>query len=136
MQTTLILRYKKVAVNSLLSLVIAWAVLNGSCSSGTGTKAPRNILGAEEFTELLVDMALAESALALNLKNASGPRLDSLYAFDPLQERGIARSRYDSSLTYYTHNPEQYKEIYREVLRRLSELESARSGTKVDSVAQ
>lgn len=87
---------------------------------------PSYVMEEEAFTQLLTDMALAESAANLNVKNLSGSKFDSAYAFDPVKERKIERKIYDSSMAFYSRDPEKLKEIYEEILVRLSDLKIKR----------
>jgi hypothetical protein len=95
---------------------------------------PPNILNETTFTKLLVDYALAESAANLNIKNVSLLRLDTTYAFAPLKENNISRSKYDSTLMFYSKHTVLYKKIYENVLAELSEIKTARDTLKMDSI--
>ena len=95
---------------------------------------PPNILNETTFTKLLVDYALAESAANLNIKNVSLLRLDSTYAFAPLKENNISRTKYDSTLMFYSKHTILYKKIYENVLAELSEIKTARDTLKMDSI--
>ena len=95
---------------------------------------PPNILNETTFTKLLVDYALAESAANLNIKNVSLLRLDTAYAFAPLKENNISRSKYDSTLMFYSKHTVLYKKIYENVLAELSEIKTARDTLKMDSI--
>lgn len=87
---------------------------------------PSYVLNRAEFIELMTDMALAESAANLNIKNLSGRKFDSVYAFDPVKERKIEKKTYDSTMAFYSRDPEKLKEIYDEILVRLSDLKIKR----------
>lgn len=78
-------------------------------------------------------MALAESAAGVNIKNVKAAQIDSIYNFNPLVDHGISKEMYDSTLSFYAQHPDLYKEIYQDVLNRLSIFESERLGSKVDS---
>jgi len=95
---------------------------------------PQNILNETTFTKLLVDYALAESAANLNIKNVSLLRLDTTYAFAPLKENNISRTKYDSTLMFYSKHTILYKKIYENVLAELSEIKTARDTLKMDSI--
>jgi hypothetical protein len=97
-------------------------------------KAPSNILTESLFTKVLVDFALAESAANLNIKNVPNNRYDTVYAFDPLKENHISRSKYDSTLIFYTRNAKLYRKIYEGVLASLSEIQTRRDSIRTDSV--
>ena len=94
---------------------------------------PEGVLTKEEYIKVLTDLSLAESAANLNILNVKIEKMDSVYAFDPLQENNVSRGKYDSTALFYSQHPKEYKEIYDEVLKRLSEMESNRKGTVKDS---
>ena len=118
-----------------ISLACLFFLIVPACGRDAGSR-PGYVLSEERFIDLLVDMTLAESATAINIVNVPGNRIDSVYAFDPLEEHKVSRAVYDSTLRYYAGRPEEYKAVYSEVLTRLSALESARQGVKADSVAR
>ena len=95
---------------------------------------PANILSEETFTKVLVDFALAESAYNLNIKNVPVQRFDTVYAFNPLLENHISKTKYDSTILFYSHNPKLYKKIYENVLAALSEVKTKRDTLRKDSV--
>jgi hypothetical protein len=130
--------YLLTARNSSLRLLVLLSVFAGLVSCGGESKEtpPSYVLNEDSFASLLVDFSLAESATSINIKNVKGNKLDSVYAFDPLKEHNISPAQYDSTLRFYTLHPEQYKSVYEKVLSRLSTLESARKGIRIDSVAK
>lgn len=87
---------------------------------------PANLLPADTFCQILADFALAESAANMNIENVPNYRLDTVYAFDPIRENKVRRSQYDSTLTYYSEHPDQFKKIYENVLVLLSEMQTQR----------
>lgn len=95
------------------------------CAGEHSSKAlPAGILPDSVFADLLVDMALAESAANLNIKAVNNSQFDSVYAFRPLIEHGIRKSQYDSTLIYYSSHIEEYKAVYNDVLDRLSAMQA------------
>lgn len=109
------------------------AALIISCSEDKTVSIPENILSKEEYAKVLTDLSLAESAANLNIKNVRIDKIDSTYAFDPLKENGVSRSKYDSTALFYAEHPDLYNEVYDEVLTKLSEMQSAKKAV-TDSV--
>lgn len=114
----------------LLSIIF---ILNSCSEKENSVTIPDHILNKEKYTDLLLSLALAESAANLNVKNVKIEKLDSAYAFSPLKENNVSRAQYDSSASFYSEHPDLYKEVYDEVLKRLSEMESKRK-VIIDSV--
>lgn len=103
-----------------------------SCKEGANkAERPLNLIPEEEFVSLLVDLSISESAANINIKQVSNLKLDSVYAFNPLKERQIRKSQYDSTLTYYSEHIPEYKAVYESVLERISALQAQGAGTKV-----
>ncbi len=93
-----------------------------------------NILNKELFSKILVEFALAESAINLNIKGVSIQKSDSVYAFNPLLENKVRKSQYDSTLIYYTRHTKEYKIIYENILVILSRLEAKHSLVKINTI--
>lgn len=106
-------------------LLVPLLALLLSCSAAqSGKVRPAGVLPDSVFVDLLVDMALAESAANLNIKAVNNSLYDSVYAFRPLLEHGIRKSQYDSTLIYYSSHIEEYKAVYNEALDRLSAMQA------------
>lgn len=97
------------------------------------TTLPPGIMSEETFTRVLTDFALAESASSMNVKNINLQKLDSIYAFDPLNDNGVTREQYDSAVHFYVRHPDLYKKIYENVLAELSEIQLKKDPAKKDT---
>ena len=97
---------------------------------------PIGLISEQELAEIIADYALAESAANLNIKGILNSSTDSVYAFDPLRERDIRKSQYDSTLAYYSGHTEEYKKVYEKVLEILSAKQTQFQQTKADSVSK
>lgn len=108
--------------------VIAWLGLGIGCKDKTQEKAtliiPAYVLTEDVFIKLTADLALAESAASLNVKNVSSQQNDSAYAFNPFKEHGITKKQYDTSVYFYARHPQLYKQLLEKALNRLSLLQS------------
>jgi hypothetical protein len=109
-------------------LLLTVFFLMTACKAEKDKEAPRpaTVLDEEALAELMTDFAMAESAANLNAKGVDINRLDSVYAFNPLKERGLRKSQYDSTISWYIAHPTQYKKVYERVIEKLSELEAKR----------
>lgn len=118
----------------IFALLLSLIFLLSFCSEKENSVTiPDHILSKEKYADVLLSLALAESAANLNVKNVKLEKLDSAYSFDPLKEKKISRAQYDSTASFYSEHPDLYKEVYDEVLKRLSEMESKRK-VVIDSV--
>lgn len=101
------------------------------CKSGPSDEdRPANLVPESEFIGLLVDLSISESAANINIKQVTNLRLDSVYAFNPLEERKIRKSQYDSTLAYYSEHIPEYKAVYDSVLDRISAKQAERLNIK------
>jgi len=123
-------------LKSILLFSLALALVACGKNVEKEVEIPAGILSQEQFTKVLTDFALAESAANMNIKNVIIQKTDSVYAFDPLLENNVRKSQYDSTVFYYTARPELYKKVYEQVLEALSELQAKRNGLKVDSTSK
>jgi hypothetical protein len=83
---------------------------------------PPTILESHQLVEILTDAYLAEGAAGINIKGVSGQQFDSVYLFNPLKEHGCSKSKFDSSMVFYTHHPIVLKNIYDQVLEELNKI--------------
>jgi hypothetical protein len=108
--------------NSLLILLIAsLGVFMTRCGSGESEgQAPDYVIEEEKFIEMMTDFALVESTLNTNVNNQSGAAFDSAYNFNILNEHKVSKGKYDSTVKYYSSEPEEFKRIMETVLERLN----------------
>jgi Domain of unknown function (DUF4296) len=121
-----------------LFIFLLAAIVLSACGSGDDSDLtiPDTILSEEKFTKLIVDFSLAESASNLNVKNFPAEKMDSAYAFDPLEENKISKSQYDSAVSFYSKHPAIYKKIYENVLATLSRMQLRNDSAKVDPISK
>lgn len=120
----------KKIINTCLLIAIFSGVSCGVSENEEKVQIAANILNEERFTELLVDFSLAESAANINIKGVPVIKLDSVYAFNPLEENNVRKSQYDSTLVFYAKNAKLYKKIYENVLERLTQIQLERAAKK------
>jgi hypothetical protein len=119
----------------MIFCLIAVLVACGS-KDQDNTPIPSGILTQREFTEVLVIYTLSESAANLNIKSARPEKMDSVYAFNPLKEKGIRKAQFDSTLDFYAGHPVLYRQVYDSVLVRLNALRVSREIIKTDSLSK
>jgi len=103
-------------------LLLLFFVLTFFTCSNQST--PKGVLPKEKMVPLLVDMHLAEPLYAkrfvLGLPDSSA--MQDLY-LSFLKKHKVSKKEFESSVFYYGKHPDQYKEIYDEVLERLNKME-------------
>lgn len=85
---------------------------------------PENVLTSTELVDILTDAYLAEGASGINIKQVTGQQVDSVYLFNPLKDHNCTKSKFDTSITYYSNHPKAFKQIYEQVLEKLSQIQA------------
>jgi hypothetical protein len=111
---------------------VLFILLSAACGPANNEEVtyPPHVLRPDEMADIIADFALAESASNINILGVAPHKADSAYNFDPLAERQISKSRYDSSMDFYIKHPKIYRSIYEKALEKLTELQAARDTVK------
>lgn len=80
---------------------------------------PRNVLSSREMRELLYDLHRVDGAMQILGYNYGHDQELSAYYKAVLDKHGITQAQFDSSLVWYTDNPQIFNKIYPVVLERL-----------------
>lgn len=107
-----------------ISLVLSLVFFSCNSDKKETLETPNYVLNEDIMAIILTDAYLAEGASGINVKGANGMQFDSVYLFNPFKDHNVTRSKFDSSLTYYSQNPKKLKAIYDQVLQKLSEYQS------------
>ena len=93
-----------------------------SCKEKSIQEIPSNVLKKEVMVKVLTDIHLTDAILQLKSnKPKEFIHLSSTKMYDAiLKENKISSAQFDSSLKYYTSNPAVMKEIYEEVVEKIS----------------
>jgi hypothetical protein len=107
-------------------LLIVLVLILPACNEKSEEKItiPRHVLPRKKFIRVTCDLALAESASALNIKNVGSEKYDSVYAFNVFKDNSTSKQQYDTSISFYAEHPKLYKELLDSVLSRLSREQS------------
>lgn len=84
---------------------------------------PNGILSSRQMREVLVDLHKADAILQVSGMQHGYDEDRNIYYATVLERHGITQSQFDSSLVWYTANPQLFDKIYPKVL---AELESER----------
>lgn len=75
----------------------------------------------EKMTQVLIDIHIAEAAIALKGLEADSARiLYSIQKQKVLKKHGVGEEEYDTSFEYYVNHPELLDEVYTSVVDSLS----------------
>ncbi len=82
---------------------------------------PRGVLSNREMRNVLYDLHRADGAIQVAGYNYSHDQEVAAYYKNVLDKHGITQAQFDSSLVWYTDNPQIFNKIYPKVIERLEE---------------
>lgn len=91
---------------------------------------PDYVLQKDKMKEVMVDVNLLESTLNLNLINGKKLQDAANMKRDLFQNHGTTQQQYDTSIYFYSHHPEIFKEVYDGVLQDLSKMQAEEATKK------
>ncbi len=81
-----------------------------------------SLIPKEKMVRMLVDIHIVEAGLAGRQGQGIGQKkLVSQYYEGVFERYQVSRKRYDDNLKYYRQNPEEFSQMYEEVVRKLTE---------------
>ena len=80
---------------------------------------PRGVLSNREMRNVLYDLHRVDGALQVAGYNYSHDQELAGYYKNVLDKHGITQAQFDSSLVWYTNNPQIFNKIYPKILERL-----------------
>ena len=109
----------------IISFVLIVLCMASCKNTEEAYEVPPNILSEEDFVATLTDIYIAESLSNLNVKNISPPSFDSVYAFNPIIDRGFTKEKFDSSLVFYSRYPGKFKYLLGVAAERMDQQQAA-----------
>ena len=82
---------------------------------------PRGVLSNREMRDVLYDLHRVDGALQVAGYSYGHSQEVAGYYKNVLDEHGITQAQFDSSLVWYTDNPQIFNKIYPKVMERLEE---------------
>lgn len=92
--------------------LLAFVLTLGSCR-------PRGVLSSGEMREVLVDLHKTDAMIQLAGLSYNNQEAKAIYYAQVLQRHGITQAQFDSSLVWYTANPQLFNKIYPKVMADL-----------------
>lgn len=91
----------------------------GICLAGMAGCRPKGVLSSREMRDVLYDLHRADGAIQVAGYNYSHDEELAAYYKSVLDKHGITQAQFDSSLVWYTDNPQRFNKIYPKVVARL-----------------
>ena len=82
---------------------------------------PKGVLSSREMRDLLYDLHRADGAIQVAGYNYSHDEELARYYQSVLDKHGVTQAQFDSSLVWYTDNPQRFNKIYPKVVARLEQ---------------
>lgn len=95
--------------------VVAVALLLGSC-----VKRPDKVLSDEDMAPIIADMELAEAYAQANPGVISDQEKREQLIDGVLKKHGVSREVFDSTMSWYARNSDEYYELYERVDKQLA----------------
>ena len=103
-------------------LILLIVCILSACNS---EKIPDYVIPGGDMANIIVDIHMTDGLLTMTRVRKNLIKNDSLNYYDELlNEYGYTRKDFDTSVYYYSLNINEYDNIYKEVLNKLSEMEA------------
>lgn len=98
----------------VIVLLVVWSLSGVSCR-------PREVLSSRQMEDVLVDLHTADGVIyAADIMYGHEDALKKYYEM-VLEKHGLTQAQFDSSLVWYTNNPQIFNKIYPRVIERLQQ---------------
>jgi hypothetical protein len=85
----------------------------------------KHIIPVNKFVDVLVDIHLADGMAIKSVGYASTYTLDSAALYEAVfNKHGVNRAQFDSTMSYYSHRPDDFNKLYNKVLARVKMLDA------------
>lgn len=101
-------------------LLLCISVIVFSCADKDVKEAvPADVLDKNTMAEVMADLSLAEAVISIKTIQNPAFNTDSLVKFNIFKQHSITQKQFDSSMTYYSAHPNEFKEVYDLVLKKI-----------------
>ena len=117
---------------SRLLIIFSFILFLTACDS-----RPKGVLNETEMTNVLSDLHKLDASLGEVGLMYNNDSIKSRYYNFVLSKHGVTKAEFDSSLVWYTKNPQKFEKVYDNVLIQLTDLDKSVKNGKyhfVDSV--
>lgn len=116
-------------MRKIISILILTVLLVG-CS-----KAPSHVISEGDMADLMVDLYKAESIIEDNVNTYRDDSLKMTVRQSVMMKHGITQAQLDTSLIWYSHNLDVYKEVYKDIIAQLEDEQRELSKSDFTSVS-
>lgn len=112
------------AFSRFLGIVGACTLLLFTSCSPQSEKIPDGILSKDKMIAVLFDIHVAESSVnSRGMTNIQLNQLVSVKYEDIMKKHGTTYAIFKESFDYYLHHPDQFEEVYQEIVNQLTAME-------------
>ena len=95
---------------------------------------PRGVISSRQMRHVLVDLHKTDALLQVYGYRYGHDSIEDAYYAAVLQKHGLTQAQFDSSLVWYTNNPQLFDKIYPKVLADLAEEKAAFEAEHADEL--
>lgn len=101
--------------------IILLVMLSISCN-----RKNKDIIPEDKFADVLVDIHLMDATLNNHyIRSKLKENKIDVYYYSLFEKHDITREQFEASVEYYVDNIKKYKNVYAEVTKKLSQMETA-----------
>jgi uncharacterized protein DUF4296 len=116
-----------VRINTFIfkSLVFIFIGIFVSQCGNKANNSPENIIPKGKMIELLTDIHIFDAVMSEKKYNTKKHeyQIEGYYSY-LYEKHGYTRAQIDSSISFYSRDPEEYSKMYDDVLEKLSTIQS------------
>ena len=102
------------------SIIFVFLLLTQSCNQKNSSVV--EVIPQDTMAMLIADIHIADATLNVIMNSEKFKKIDDYY-FSTLEKYNISRSRFDTSMVFYSTEPEVYGNIYEDVMLIISQKE-------------
>jgi len=107
-----------IKIRASIFILLGFMLLLSACSQ------PKGVLSQGTMADVLVEMHKADAVMAERNLVYVRYSMKAPYYNYILKKHGVTQAQFDSSLVYYTKNPQQFENIYAKVIDQLTKLQT------------
>lgn len=98
-----------------IGLMVVVLVMTGGC-----VRRPKNVMSKSRTAAVIADMELAEAYLQSNPQQGNQTEIRARITAGVLERHGVSRQVFDSTMSWYGHNIDEYYKLDSEINRKLA----------------
>ena len=114
--------------SSIYIIFLVFVILSGcttDISEKRGNPPPPDLIPRNEIVDVIADMHLYDAVMKEKQKKHRDVQKSKYYLYQTVMDKyHITREQFESSLTYYQQDLDEYNKIYDDVIEKLSKMKA------------